>query len=812
MESDGMPTNESLAMADVRRIETIVEFIESAVFISQGDSIYYVNAQAQALSGYSKDELLCMPFWGIFHKDFRSQAKQSGQSRHVGDSVTLSYEVKVIRKNGTVRWVNFRNSMIDLGGNPAILSVGDDITERKLAERYLQESEDKQRLIEVQKIARLGHCIYDIQADFWTCSSSLDDLFGVDKGYQKDMTGWLHIVHPDYREIISNCLQEDVLTQHQQFDMEYKIINQITGEERWVHGLGTLKFDRNNKPFEMFGAIQDITGRKKADELLNKLNQAITNAGEPILIMDKNGIIEYVNAAFTQLTGYGSDESIGQSFRILESADQDDAFYVRMWETVTSGNVWRSKVIDRRKDGSVFPAMLTIAPMMGSNGKIANFVASHADMSAFEKMETQLYQAQKIEALGTLVGGIAHDFNNMLASIDGYLYLAKDLVREMPDVVNKLSHIGQISSRAADMIKQLLTFARRDTIRRKKILLASYVKKTLEFIRTSVPENIAFHQNVCSDTLQIKGDETQIHQVLMNLISNARDALAGVVDPCITVTLDAFQADDKFIEQHPCCTSGCYAHFSVKDNGCGIPEQQIERLFDPFFTTKEIDKGTGLGLAMVYGAVKNHDGFMHVESVEGEGTTSHIYIPLLESEDIAAVSPREEIVVEGYSEWILVADDEPHIRETTAEVLESMGYNVLQAKDGLEAIEIFKAHQYEVDLAILDVVMPHLGGTQLAERLRQLNPYIPVIFVTGYDKEKVFDSSERMSNCAMLTKPVQFYDLSQNIRELLDKAPVNSMKKNDKLHLRPRNKQSYPKGAPDSCRIQGAEAGLIGKP
>jgi len=787
MRSDAMDAIGYLADADIQRIQTIVESVESAVFISRDDDIYYVNSHAQSLSGYSKDELLSMPFWMIFHKTFRKQAKQRSRSRHVGNNISTNYEVKVTRKNGTVRWVNFRNSIIDLGGKPTMMSVGDDITERKLSERFLQETEDKQRLLGAQKIARLGCYIYDIKADLWSCSLNLDDLFGINEDYQKDINGWLNIVHPDYREIISECLKEHVLTQHQQFDMEYKIINRITGQERWVHGLGTLKFDGNNNPYEMFGTVQDITNRKKPDTLLNKLNQAINNMGEAIIILDKDGSIEHANAAFTELTGYTPEETIGQSLKILKSADQDDGFYEKLWGTITNGIVWRGKVIDRRKDGSVFPAMLTVSPIMGSDGEIANFVASHTDMSVFEEMETQLHYAQKMDALGTLVSGIAHDFNNMLASIDGYLYLLKGLTREMPDVVNKLSHIERISGRAADMIKQLLIFARKDSVRRKNIVLGPYIKSAFDLIRTSVPENIAFHQDICSDALQINGDEIQIHQMLMNLVSNARDALGNVADPCITVKLDAFQTDDEFIKCHPYFTAGRYAHLSVKDNGCGIPRKQMEHLFEPFFTTKDVDKGTGLGLAVVYGGVESHDGFVDMESIEGEGTTSHIYLPLLEAEETTSVLPQDEKVVEkvvekiaeGNGELILVADDEPNIRETTAEVLESMGYNVLQAKDGLEAIEIFKAHQHEISLAILDIVMPHVGGMELAERLRQLNPGVPVIFVTGYDEGQVFNHHEKMPNCTILTKPVQFYDLSQKIREHLNvNAPVENLTNN----------------------------------
>jgi len=369
-----------------------------------------------------------------------------------------------------------------------------------------------------------------------------------------------------------------------------------------------------------------------------------------------------------------------------------------------------------------------------------------------------------MEAIGTLVGGIAHDFNNMLAGMTGNLYLAKQRTHDMPDVVQRLANIEQLSFRAAEMIQQLLAFARKSMVSMKTIPFTPFIKETLKLLRPSVPENIGLHQDICSESLTITGDATQLHQLLMNLVNNARDAVETVDAPTITVRLDVFHADDIFLETHAYFTAGLYAHLSVEDNGCGIPEHQIEHLFEPFFTTKEQGKGTGLGLAMVFGAVKTHHGFVEVDSREGQGSTFHVYLPLLEPEEIVSTSVQEDAIAEGHGELIMLVDDEQHIIETGKEVLQSLGYKVLTATDGRQAVELYKAHADAIDLCIFDIVMPVMGGDAAAQQIRQIKPDVKIIFATGYDKNLQTD----MQHEAVLSKPFSIAEMSQLIRQQLD--------------------------------------------
>jgi len=510
---------------------------------------------------------------------------------------------------------------------------------------------------------------------------------------------------------------------------------------------------------------KELEEHKKSKEMLRKLSQAIEQSSESVMMTGLKGVIEYVNPAFESLTGYSAQEAVGQKSSILKSGNQNEDFYKKLWKTIIAGKRWQSKVIEKRKDGSFYPAVLTISPITNEQGEITNFVATHSDMSELEEMEQRFHQAQKMEALGTLVGGIAHDFNNMLAGITGNLYLMKKRVQEMPDMLRKLESVEQLSFRAADMIQQLLTFARKSIVSMKQIPLTAFIKETLKLLRTSVPENIKMNQNICADDLRIEGDATQLHQVLMNLLNNARDAVEGVDAPLLTVNLDVFQPDNAFLETHAYFNAGRYAHLSVKDNGCGIPEHQLKHLFEPFFTTKEEGKGTGLGLAMVFGAIKTHHGFFEVESVEGTGSTFHLYFPLLEVVQKASALQQGKGYAEGHGELILLADDEQHVLETGKDVLEEMGYRILTAVDGQQAVEIFEAHAEEIDLCIFDVVMPVLDGDKAAKCIRLLDHKVKIIFATGYDKNRL----DNIAHETILSKPFAIEEMSRLVREVLDR-------------------------------------------
>ncbi len=611
---------------------------------------------------------------------------------------------------------------------------------------------------------------YDVHGNIVDVNQAFCRLSGYK---QQDLIGknFEYLIHPEDIASARNSFQKACKDETKHVELR---IMQKSGCIAHVFN-SYLSIYANHHVHRIYSIMHDITEKKRvgqqlqiAEEKAQLLTQAVECANDAITITDRQGSIEFVNAAFTRITGYTAEEAIGNKPSILKSGEHDASFYKKMWTGITNGKSWQSRLINRRKNGEFFPAELSIAPVFNTEGEITHFVGIKRDLTEQAELEDKFHQAQKMEAIGTLVGGIAHDFNNILAGITGNIYLAKHEAKQLPCVVKRLGKIEQVSLRAADMISQLLTFARKGMVSMEEIPLTSFIKETLKFIHTSVPENIAVHKDVCAEQLHIEGDTTQLHQVLINLINNARDAVEHVDAPSIAIKLESFHADDAFAENHSYFNTGCYAHLSVEDNGSGMSEQQTEHIFEPFFTTKEQGKGTGLGLSMVFGAIKTHHGFVEVASIEGKGSSFHVYIPLLNKKAIAASTSLEKKFANGHGELILLADDEQLVRETNAEVLESIGYRVLQAKDGLEAIEIFRTHWEEVAMVLLDVVMPYLGGMPLAKCIREINTDVPVIFMTGYDKEHVLYGAENMSNSKTLTKPVQLDALSRAMRQLLD--------------------------------------------
>jgi len=513
--------------------------------------------------------------------------------------------------------------------------------------------------------------------------------------------------------------------------------------------------------------ISDSLSSLHLNRDLQKLSQAVQQAGEAVMITDPNAIIEYVNPAFTEITGYPPEEVLGKTPSILKSSAQDPVFYKELWDAISAGKIWHGTLIDKRKDGSFYPSMMSVAPIQNENNKITHYVSLQQDMTEYKKMEGQFLQAQKMEAIGTLVGGIAHDFNNMLAAIQGNVYLSRLKLGDMPEVTEKLDNIELLGTRAADMVKQLLTFARKDRVRMSPFSLNSFIKEAYKLAKTAVPENIELACDPCQEDLMITGDATQLQQALMNLLNNARDAVSDVNRPKVSCQLRPFHASEEFKQTHPEIQGTQFAKLIIRDNGSGIPKDHLNKIFEPFFTTKGVGEGTGLGLSMVYGTVQSHGGYIEAESEQGSGTAFSIYLPLQDGEQ-EITSQKDSDITTGAGETILLVDDEESVRSTTCEVLESLNYKVITASDGEQAMALFIAHQKEIDLILTDIVMPKLGGIDLAKSIRLLNQDVPIILATGYDKKLAIASADRIDHSIIVNKPFSIETLSISMQKMIN--------------------------------------------
>lgn len=515
--------------------------------------------------------------------------------------------------------------------------------------------------------------------------------------------------------------------------------------------------------------VLDLSAQKEAEQLQKIAESVFKATREAIFVTDETPTIKAVNPAFCRITGYREGEVLGRNPHILSSGHHDAEFYRDMWESLQKTGAWQGEISNRRKDGTIYQEWLSISAIYNDKNEISEYVAVFSDITELRKMEEHLRQAQKMEAVGTLVGGIAHDFNNTLAAIEGNLFLAGENMHDPEKLTGYIGSIQQLSSRSAEMVRQLMTFARKDIVRFKPLSLNELFTEIGHLAPSIIPENIMFIMKLCPDDLWIMGDATQWHQMALNLLNNARDALERTSSPFIECEISRYEPDATFRDNHPELAEEALAQVVFRDNGCGIPQEHMEHIFDPFYTTKDVGKGTGLGLSMVYGSMQRHHGAVEVKSVPGNGTSVHLYIPL--AEEVMQEAIEKPVAQERGTTrpaTVLVVDDNTTLRDICALSLQGLGYEVLTADDGSSGLHCFKRHRDEIGFVICDIVMPKMGGFELAKRIRRHTPDLPVVFITGYDPEQTQIPSNLMENSAILIKPFPTRELAKVLRRLAD--------------------------------------------
>ena len=497
---------------------------------------------------------------------------------------------------------------------------------------------------------------------------------------------------------------------------------------------------------------------------LEQFMRAIEHLGESILITDKEGVICYINPAFEKTTGH-DQRILGSSILQFTQGSGNNTVCHHLHHCIQTGESWEGKTTAYKANGDSFSALIHISPV-STNMTTTHFVTILQDMSEHDLLEAQFLQAQKTESIGTLVGGIAHDFNNNLAAIMGNTYLAKSALQvgKTQDSLQKVDNIESLSKHAAKVVAQLMAYARQGIVQKENLVFNRIIEDTLTLSSVTIPENIQFSVNIEDNDFLVFADKSQTQQVLMNLLNNARDAVDEVEKPCIELHIKPVIVDANFHKRNPSIPTLHFMRLSIKDNGCGISKSDLKHVFDPFFTTKDVGKGTGLGLSMVYGVVQSHQGVIEVDSTHGKGTVFHIYLPIVEDKP-SDIQDNNQAPQHAKGEKIVLIDDDHEVRETTAEVLESFGYQVIQAHHGLQGLECFKQHT-DIAIAIVDLVMPKMGGFAFAQKLRQQNNNIGIIFLTGYDNASTMDE-HNIGHSLVLQKPVDFVGLQHAIQKML---------------------------------------------
>ena len=729
--------------------------------IDKDFNVLLTNERFSRLADISEEETKDKKCYEIF-PDSLCHTYGCPLTRIVGGEERVECDVEKERRDGSrvpciVTATPFRGPDGELLG---IVEDLKDITERKQTEKTLKESEDKYRTIfETTGTATM---IVEEDAVISMVNTEFEKIFGFAKGEIEGTQNW------------EKFIVEDALVRMAEY---HELRRNNPNAAPWNYEVRGIDKEGNLKDLfltisvipgtkKSVVSILDITGRKQAEQERVLLATAIEQAAEGITIIDRDGTIQYSNPASESISGYTREELIGQNHSILRSSKYDKAFYEAMMDTLSRGEMWTGHMFNEKKDGTTYKVEASISPIRDNTGTIVYYVIIARDVTREADLETQLRQVQKMEAIGTLAGGIAHDFNNILAAIMGYTEMALYDVPEGTSGRRNLEQVLKAGYRGKDLVKQIITFSRRRDEERRPMQISPIVKEALKLLRASLPTTIDFRQNIKTQSGMVLADPTQIHQVLMNLISNAAYAMrekGGVLEVSLT---DVDIYPDDAAPPHPDLKPGPFLKLTVSDTGHGIEHAIIERIFDPFFTTKRPGEGTGMGLAVVHGIVKSYGGAILVDSEPGKGSTFDVFFPRIEGNvlpevDSAAPMPRG-------NEHILFVDDEADLADMVQQMLERLGYSVVAKTSSLEALEVFKVHPDQFDLVITDQTMPHMAGVDLAKELMRIRPEIPIILCTGFSEVISAEEAKTLGIREFLMKPFATRVLAETIRRVLD--------------------------------------------
>ncbi|MBE0617973.1 MAG: PAS domain S-box protein [Proteobacteria bacterium] len=505
--------------------------------------------------------------------------------------------------------------------------------------------------------------------------------------------------------------------------------------------------------------IQDFTIHQKAKEELTLLARAVDQAVEAVVVTDPAFRSRYLNPAGQRITGYSLSEYQGQDLRHVLCEGQEGQPQVRVEQALERGQAWSGPLRIRHKDGSWRKVECSISPVCDDAGIVVNWVALLHDVTRQADLEHHLALSQKLTAIGTLAGGIAHDFNNLLTAILGYAEMALDSVDQGSPAARDLGRVLQAGERARDLVAQILAFSRQEAVGRRPVGLSHLVLETLDFLRASTPSSVEFRCPPPTPEFTVTGDPSQLQQVILNLCTNAVQAI-GDQAGTVTVALDAAEGDGTGASALLDLGPGTYVRLQVADTGCGVATEMLPRIFDPFFTTKEVGQGTGLGLSVVHGIVTAHRGAVSVESAPGQGTRVSVYLPHVGTAAPVGATAQAVGTLDGCGR-VLVVDDEPLVAELLEDMLRDLGYAPEVAGGGEEALELLESDPSRCDLLLTDRSMPRLTGEDLIRRALALRPDLPVVLITGFSDADAHERFRKLGVREVILKPVRRSDLAE---------------------------------------------------
>ncbi|MFA6456474.1 MAG: PAS domain S-box protein, partial [Bacteroidota bacterium] len=720
------------------------------------------NKNFEILSGYSSDEIANMSPLDFFEEPDKTHISE--KIRHVfstGNDATA--EVDFVSKNKIKTRHSFSAKLFISEGKQWLIGTAVNISERI--------REQKEISMLAQTIKGIMECvsITDVNDHILFVNKAFEETYGYSAS---ELIGKSITIVRSPKT--SGTVGREILPSTLVGGWKGELWNKRKDGTEFPIFLSTSAVkDQQGNVTALVGIADDITKKKQTEQQLQLMSLSMQSAANAIVITDREGIIISVNPAFCNVTGYTADEAIGKKPSVLKSGKQSAEFYKLLWETIINGEVWKGEIVNKRKDGKEYIEDMTITPVRSSAGEITHFIAIKEDITEKKKaeltkqsLEAQLQQSQKLESLGTLASGIAHDFNNILGIVLGHSSLIQLLHQNPQKVEQSIDAISKATQRGASLVKQLLTFARKTDVTVSAVNVNGVILEVRKLLIEIFPKTIIISESLQKDLPTITADANQIHQVLLNLCVNARDAMPNA--GTLTITTSSIMGE-AIQEQYINVTALQYVRIDIADTGIGMDETTRKRIFEPFFTTKDVGKGTGLGLATVFGIVERFNGFIDVQSTVGKGTTFTIYFPVRQHAPVVVQSANTQTVeIQGGTETILVIEDEESLRELLSVVLTTKGYTVFIAEDGQRGVEMYENHKNEIAVVLSDMGLPLLSGQHVAKSIRTMNPDAKIVIASGFIDPEIKSVMLQSGIKHFIQKPYSYDEVLQTVRTVID--------------------------------------------
>lgn len=757
--TDRKRAEQALRQGEERFRSTLDTMLEGCQIIGFDRRYLYVNECAARYGRKTREELLgrrmTEVYPGIEKTELYDQIVRCLESRQA-----LQTRCEFSFPDGEVRW--FDLSMQPVPEGMSILSI--DITERRQTEDLLRQNEERFRQL-FERVTKLAVQGYGPDGTVRLWNKASEDLYGYSAAEAIGRNLVDLIIPPEAKEYVRSAVRQMVETGAGNHAEEIMLMRKDGSLVPVFSNHAVI--DVHGRGKELYCIDIDLSDLKQAEAAARLRHAALEAAANAIVITDRDGVVEWVNPAFSSLSGYTAAECLGRRLGDLtRSGRHDPAFYERLWSTILAGRVWQGEIVDRRKDGSLFTAELTITPVRDDSGAIARFIGIKQDITQRKQLELQALRNQRLDSVGRLAAGIAHDLNNILMP----MVLGPTVIRPAlhdPAALSVVDTIEASARRGAALVQQLQLFGRGVEVPRAPMRPETAAQAVMDLVVETFPKNIAASLQVPPGLPPIVGDATQIHQMLLNLCVNARDAMPG--GGCLQLELSVADVDAALAAANPGASPGRYVVFTIRDNGTGIPPDVLDRIYDPFFTTKDPSSGAGLGLSIALGIVRSHRGFIQVESAPGSGSAFSVLLPAShESVAPAAPPPPPPPVTQdrGQGRTVLVVDDEDHVRNVARRMLEFGGFEVLEATNGVSALEVLATHGDRVSLVLTDLLMPVMDGAALMREICRTRPHLPLVAMSGNRDGAEFGRVVREHARAFLAKPFT----GQELFDALDTA------------------------------------------